>query len=281
MRPAKGRELLSVFRKPSVAGLFYPSDPKKLSELINGFLRLADPPDIANNICGIVAPHAGYIYSGATAAYAYNLIKNEGYKTVIIVSPSHTEYFPGISIYSGDGYTTPLGNIPVDKLLIDKLVSDSNHIIKGDIGHKTEHAIEVQLPFLQTVLSDFRIVPVVMGDQSPIYINELAERVASVYNDDILLIASSDLSHYYNRKKANTLDSIIERRISEYDFNSLMSDLDSKKCEACGGGPIVAIMKALYNNGIRMASVLKRTDSGEVSGDLNQVVGYLSAVLYN
>lgn len=272
---------MNLYRPPTAAGLFYPGDPYELKELIDELLVIGKPGKEINNISGIVAPHAGYVYSGKTAAYAYNLLKGKSYKTVIIISPSHREYFQGISIYDGDGYTTPFGNVPVNHELTEKIISGSKVIFKGIRGHKEEHAVEVQIPFLQSVIKDFNIVPIVMGDQSKYYVDALAEKLISVYSDDLLIVASTDLSHYHSRKAANNLDKIIEKRIADYDYNTLMEDLQNERCEACGGGPVVVLMKVLDHFNKSRSVVLNRTDSGEASGNTSKVVGYLSAVIYN
>lgn len=272
---------MSSFRAPSAAGYFYPSNPARLKVLVESLLQAGQPEKEINNIRGIIAPHAGYIYSGKTAAYAYNLIKGKAYKTVVIISPSHREYFPGISVYDGDGYTTPFGNVLIDKETSDKIITGNNVIFKSTIGHNEEHAVEVHIPFLQSVMKDFKIIPIVMGDQSKNYIDALAERLISVFSEDMLLIASTDLSHYHNRKTADALDKIVEQRIADYDFNSLREDLEEERCEACGGGPVVVLMKVLDHFKKSKSVILNRTDSGEASGDTKQVVGYLSAVIYN
>jgi len=155
-------------RKPAVAGLFYPADPQKLESEIKQHLKNSIPSFIPSKVFGLVSPHAGYVYSGSSAAYGFNTLQNKKFKTVIIISPSHKEYFPGVSIYNGDAYETPLGEIPIDQEISDLLVDNKANIFRGINGHRDEHAIEVQLPFLQYVLEDFSIVPIVMGDQSKI-----------------------------------------------------------------------------------------------------------------
>jgi hypothetical protein len=267
-------------RKPAVAGYFYPSDPDELKCIIGSFLTKPDSPLNAENIFGIVSPHAGYLYSGKTAGYAYNLIKDKKIETVVIISPSHVEYFPGISVYDGDAYQTPLGTMQLNKNMIEKLTGADKLIFKGILGHKAEHAIEIQLPFLQVVLKEFEIVPIVMGDQGKRFITVLSSVLADVIDDKTLIVASSDLSHYYSKSKANELDSIVERRIINFEFEKLNDDLERGNCEACGGGTIVAMMQtaALFNK--KRSVVLHRSDSGDVSGDNAKVVGYLSAAIY-
>lgn len=267
-------------RHAQVAGFFYPSDPLKLKKEISLLLGIAKQQKSYEKIFGIVAPHAGYVYSGKTAAYAYNLLKDKNIKTVIIISPSHSEYFPGVCVYEGDAYETPFGEIDVDKDKADKLCEESKIIFKGVSGHRKEHALEVQLPFLQSVIEDFKIVPIVIGDQGKMFVDELAKKLSEIYDAETLIVASSDLSHFHDVHTANQLDSIVEKRINDFDFEKLQKDLDLNNCEACGGGPVIALMKAASLVGASSSQVLKRTDSGDVTGDKSEVVGYLSAVIY-
>jgi hypothetical protein len=271
---------MNYIRPAQVAGHFYSANPDKLRKDIKLLLDVTKPKEKIEKVFGIVAPHAGYVYSGKTAAYAYNILIGKEYKKVVIISPSHSEYFPGISIFEGDAYETPLGILKVDNEIREKLLTDNDLIFKGYEGHRREHALEVQLPFLQSVLKDFKIVPVVMGDQSKRNIDTLAKKLAEVSDNETLIIASSDLSHFYTKTQADKLDSVIEKRVREFDFESLQIDLETHTCEACGGGPIVALMKAANLKNIKRSMVLSRTDSGDVTGDNSEVVGYLSAVFY-
>lgn len=268
-------------RHQQVAGYFYPAEKERLQKDIALMLQVAKPEKSFNNIFGIVSPHAGYVYSGKTAAYAYNLLKNKNYKTVIVISPSHTEYFPGISIYDGDAYETPLGIVEIDQVMADELVKYSKTIFRSIQGHRKEHALEVQIPFLQSVLKEFKIVPIVMGDQNKIFIDELAQKISRVADDSTLVVASSDMSHFFPAQEADRLDSIVEKRINDFDLDSLLRDIDNHNCEACGAGPIIAMMKAASLKNINNSFVLSRSDSGDVTGDKTEVVGYLSAVVYS
>jgi MEMO1 family protein len=243
-------------------------------------LSISDSGKTFNNIFGIVVPHAGYIYSGRTASYGFNLLKGKNIETVIILSPSHREYFPGVSVFDGDAYETPLGDVEVDDEMRNKLTGESKIIFKGIEGHIREHAVEVQIPFLQIVLKDFKIVPVVMGDQGDLFVNELSEKLSLAADDRTVIIASSDLSHYYSGESSNKLDSIIEKRISGFEYEELQKDFQVRNCEACGGGTIVSLMKAAAKRSINKSEVLHRCNSGDTTGDYKEVVGYLSAVIY-
>jgi MEMO1 family protein len=267
-------------REPAVAGMFYPASPSKLKDEVRLLLETNTVDSSFNNIAGIVSPHAGYIYSGKTAAYAFNAAAQKKFKTIVIIAPSHREYFPGICIYDGSAYKTPLGTVPLNKEMIAQLTNEGKFIFEGVSGHRTEHAVEVQIPFLQVAMSDFNIVPIVLGDQRKEFIDGLAVKLAETINEDTLIIASSDLSHFYSKDAADRLDSVVEKKIIDFDYEGLQKDLEKGKCEACGGGAIVAMMKASELIQRKKAKVLSRTDSGDVTGDTSEVVGYLSAAVF-
>jgi AmmeMemoRadiSam system protein B len=271
---------MSQIRKPAVAGYFYPADASKLKDEVEVLLQITAGEKLTGKLYGIVSPHAGYIYSGKTAAFGFNLLDKNKVKTVIILSPSHREYFPGVSVYSGDAYQTPLGTVSVNKKVADLLTSDSKTIFKGMEGHTQEHAVEVQIPFLQMVLGDFEIVPVVMGDQGKLYIDELADKLAEAVDDNTVVVSSSDLSHYYSGNVASQMDSIVEHDINSFNYAGLMENIDAGRCEACGAGTIIAMMKSADKLNYKKSKVLYRCDSGDTTGDKNEVVGYLSAVIY-
>lgn len=269
-------------RLPAVAGLFYPEDATELSHLITKLLKENKPSKRYNNVFGIVVPHAGYIYSGESAAYAYNVLKEDAdFKTAIIISPSHQEYFTGCTIFDGEAYRTPLGDIPINKKLAEQIINISESISFGNKGHKGEHALEVQLPFLQIIKSDFDIVPIVMGDQSAQYIQDLSNVLSQIVDGNTIIIASSDLSHFYSKEKATELDNVVVNRINNFEYPELYNDLANDNCYACGGGGIVALMECADIVGEYKAEVLSHTDSGDVSNDNSSVVGYLSAVIFD
>lgn len=272
---------MKSIRQPAVAGLFYPSNSSELRRELIYMLSSAEVKVNVPSIFGLVSPHAGYVYSGRTAAFGFRLLEGKNVEKVIIISPSHREYFPGISIYDGDAYETPLGIVELDKELAAKIIQGSKAISWGREGHKREHAVEVQIPFLQIVLQNFKIVPVVMGDQAKNFVDELAFQISKAVDDKTLIVSSSDLSHFYPKKKAYELDSIVAKHISNFDYEMLQQDLDGRKCEACGGGLIVALMKAAALLDKRKSVILDRSDSGDVSGDNSEVVGYLSAAIYS
>ncbi|MFZ1082584.1 MAG: AmmeMemoRadiSam system protein B [Candidatus Kryptoniota bacterium] len=271
-------------RAPAVAGLFYPSEKGELERTVRGFLNDAKEKhrqSLRNKPFGIISPHAGYPFSGFTAAHAYSLLSKEDFKSVIIISPSHREYFDGISVFSGKAYSTPLGEIEVDHDLREAFLEKTGDIaIESRAGHRTEHAVEVQLPFLQLTLEKFKLLPIVMGDQKPIYCKTLGMVIADMAKENnVLVVASSDLSHYYDYDTANAIDQRCIDGIIKSEPEIFMEDLESHRCEACGGGPIASCLlaaKALQHNTI---DILHHCNSGDTSGDKSSVVGYLSAIL--
>jgi AmmeMemoRadiSam system protein B len=270
----------SSIREPAVAGMFYPGDRLTLDREVGALIKRAEVKKIKGELRGLISPHAGYIYSGYTAANGYRLLEGKSVQTVVIIAPSHREYFRGISVFSGSAYSTPLGILEVDDALRSELVRDGGVIEASLSGHREEHAIEVQLPFLQKVLADFRILPIVMGDQGRDFCVALGKRLGKILKErNALLVASSDLSHYYPYDVACKLDQVVINDVQEFGEERLLEDLDSQRAEACGGGPIVAMLIAAKELGADKVEVLHYCNSGDITGDKDGVVGYLSAAV--
>ncbi len=269
-------------RPPAVAGAFYPGEPSRLRAEVERLLRNATVHRGLKEIVGLLAPHAGYIYSGRVAAEAYRQLEGRSYRVVVIISPSHHEYFRGISVFTGRGYETPLGVVPVDTELVERLITHDEFLATGWAGHRSEHALEVQLPFLQVVFKDLRLLPLVMGDQSYDLCDFLAHVLAEELRDDrALIVASSDLSHYHPYRQAMQLDGRVQDYVQRFDPDGLAEALERRECEACGGGPLVATMMASKMLGATDSKVLMYQNSGDVTGDTSAVVGYLSAVFFH
>jgi AmmeMemoRadiSam system protein B/AmmeMemoRadiSam system protein A len=281
-----GSAMDQTVRKPAVAGQFYTENPDTLKREITGYLDAAKPPAVEGDIVAIVSPHAGYVYSGQVAAYGYRLVRGKTYSDVVVISPSHTAYFAFASVFPGRAYATPLGEIPVDTELA-KLIASKSALVKSDMkGHETstyqrsEHALEVQLPFLQVALGTFKLVPIVMGDQSEEIVNALGNVLGDVLKGrNVLIVASTDLSHFYDARKAKALDGAFQDGLRAFDPRKLYEELSSKDAEACGGGPVVAAMIAAQKLGATRCEVLHYANSGDVTGDKSSVVGYVSAVM--
>ena len=269
-------------RSAMVAGMFYPQ--KKITLEREVALVLENAPDdmIDGKIIALVVPHAGYMYSGGVAARAYRQIIDHEFETVVVISPSHREYFKEISIYDGYGYSTPLGVIPVDKEMANNMIDCNPKIILSEKGHRfDEHALEVQLPFLQKVLDEFKLIPIVMGEQDLENVEVLANALATVLKDkNAFIVASSDLSHFYSYDKATIMDKVVTENVKNFNEDKLFKDVQAGRCEMCGSGPVVTAMKASKMLGANKSKVLLYRNSGDVTGDRNEVVGYMSAVFY-
>jgi MEMO1 family protein len=272
-------------RQPAVAGQFYPAAPDELGKMVDGFLAAAAVPALPGRLVALIAPHAGYPYSGAVAGHSYALLKGHKFERVVVIAPSHFEAFNFAAVYDGDAYATPLGNVPVDKEFAAKLAKMTPRIKLSSRGHtptgeQGEHSLEVQLPFLQRVLGPFKLVPIVMGEQN--YDAERALGVALaklVQGTNTLIVASSDLSHFHTYDDASKMDHKTLKAIEQWDDLSLSDNLESRVWEACGGGPIVAAMIAAQRLGANQAKILKYANTGDVTGDHSRVVGYGAVAL--
>jgi len=280
-------------REPAYAGSWYEGNPDKLRISVKNYMENAQLTPGLGKIIGIISPHAGHVYSGPVAGYAYKYVIGKKFDTVIIVAPNHSD--PRLnfsSVYTRGGYDTPLGLVPVDvetaRAIVDfdKMddVKDSNLGHLSSFGVRMEHSLEIQLPFLQVALGEFKLVPIVVGAGDRAWSIEscssLAEAIISaVKGKNTLIVASSDLSHFHDAGTQKKMDNIVKEHIEAYDPEGLLKDLASGKCEACGGLPIAAVMMACKQLGATGAKVLHMANSGDVSGDYSSVVGYLAAVL--
>ncbi|MBN1298478.1 MAG: AmmeMemoRadiSam system protein B [Actinobacteria bacterium] len=270
-------------RESVVAGSFYSANPEALAENITQYLKNCPKKDIAN-IKAIVCPHAGYIYSGQVAACSYMQVQGSSYDCAIIVAPSHAEYFDFNSVFAGKAYKTPLGLAKVDIERCHALVSGSGYadsIQISNAGHNREHSLEVQIPFLQIVFEDIKIVPIVMGSQNRTNIESLGNAIGNILKGQkILIIASTDLSHYHPASVASGLDSKVLENLKSFDPEKFTEQISKDALEMCGGGPVAAAMIASKLMGADSAEIISYQDSGDVSGDKSAVVGYVSAAFY-
>lgn len=266
-------------RRPAVAGLFYPSKSQDLQEKIRIFLRNAEF-DIAQDIpiIGIISPHAGYDYSGPVAGFAYKSIASLQPERIIIIGPSHRKFFKGCSVCDIDMFETPLGEVPVDRHYSDML-SRFEGIQLTDSGHKEEHSLEVQLPFLQTIYHHpFSIVPIAMGSQDPQSVEDIANALFETWDENQLLVVSTDLSHFYSDEKAIAMDSTFSKLLADQNIPGLWNALNNHRIEACGFGGVVVLLEILQRFHEHRLNVLQYAHSGDVTGDMKKVVGYLAAV---
>jgi hypothetical protein len=268
-------------RHAAVAGSWYPDVPARLIGELDTYLARAHvPPDVVPR--AIVSPHAGLMYSGPVAAYAYNAARLSNVDVVVLIGPSHFVPFNGVSIWPDGMWETPLGSIRVDEELAAAIRSASDLVVELDKAHGREHCLEMQLPFLAHLMPGVPIVPMVMGHQTAATAFALGQALADAIGTsrrEVLLVASSDLSHYENAAVAADLDSVVMARVEAMDSIGLMRALEHEPRHACGGGPIVSVLDTVARLGASTARVLRYADSGDVSGDKSSVVGYMAAAI--
>ncbi|MEN6437558.1 MAG: AmmeMemoRadiSam system protein B [Syntrophobacter sp.] len=269
-------------RESVIAGSWYPADPGHLKRQVSGYLNAASNVTFAGQLTGIISPHAGYVYSGPVAAYAYKLLIDNPFERIVILAPCHRAHFPGASVYNLGGFRTPLGVVPLDHELINSLFEQTPLVRYVPHADELEHSLEIQLPFLQSVLPRFAIAPVMMGEQGLETCRALADAiVAACGGKRVLLVASTDLSHYHPYEDARKLDRDFLDRIAAFDPEGLADQIKNRKCEACGAGPVVTLMLAARQMGADSAQVLHYANSGDVTGDKSSgVVGYMAAAVY-
>jgi AmmeMemoRadiSam system protein B/AmmeMemoRadiSam system protein A len=276
-------------RPPARAGQFYPGSQKELSEIVDQFLSSSENVQISGRPIGIWVPHAGYQFSGQIAANAYRPLRDLDVNAVIIFGANHTMYLEGASVGIWDAYRTPLGDVKVDTVLARKIMAASPLISNVPQVHQYEHSVEVQLPFVQTVLPNVPIVPIVVGQLSYDGCQEIAKAVAeSVGGRKVLLIASSDMSHYPSYQDAYSVDAKTLNAVDKFDPKSvwnlshtlLKENIPGLDCTLCGMQALVTVMLASKELGAKDVEMLPYANSGDVSGERQRVVGYGAAVFY-
>jgi AmmeMemoRadiSam system protein B len=265
MRAERIQEPSPATRPPAVAGRFYPDDPAELRDLIEGFLRAAKSPD-ARTPKAVIAPHAGYVYSGPVAASAFAQFEpaRDRIRRVVVLGPSHRVPVRGLAISRARTWRTPLGEVPVDAAALGRIAS-LPQVCVFDEAHVREHSLEVELPFLQVVLRAFALVPLVVGEAGD---GEVAEVIEQLWDgEETRFVISSDLSHYLDYATARKLDSATARAIENLSPDDIGED------QACGRIPIRGFLRAARERGLR-ARTLDLRNSGDTAGPRHQVVGY-------
>ena len=273
-------------RPPAVAGSWYPDAGEPLRAAVAAHLAAVPATDtLPGDIVALIAPHAGLVYSGPVAAHAYQAVAGRVYDVAVLVGPSHHVGFDGVALYPRGAFDTPFGPVPVAAGVADQLMRASC-IRTHPTAHVREHSLEMQLPFLCHVLPRTPIVPLVIGSQERGTILALAEALADTLAGlTPLIVASTDLSHYFTAERAALLDAVVIDHVTRFDADGLQAEYERYpphergRCVACGGGAAIAVMKAAASLGARDARVLCHANSGDVSGDKSAVVGYLAAVL--
>ncbi len=269
---------------PSIAGSFYPKEPAVLKKMVCGFIDNAKPPPITGDIIAIISPHAGFKYSGETAGYGFRAIKDRGFNTAIIVASSHRHSFEGVAVLDKDYYLTPLGKVDIDKVLTKKLLSynkDINYYIQPFLN---ENSTETQIPFVQEALPGAKIVLMLTGNSSYDTCVLLRDALYAVIDGrrDIVIIASSDMSHYNTDKDARIIDSAVLSKLERFNPEEMFltfSNMPGKE-RPCGSTAIIGSMMAARKLGANKISTLKYSTSADATGDTSSVVGYSSAIIY-
>lgn len=268
------------YRESRHAGSWYPGDEAQLTKMLDGFFANARAK-VHGNVYALISPHAGYVYSGQVAAFAYKTVEGKVYDAVIVIGPSHYHGFYGASVDTLAGRKTPLGTVNYDLDLARQLISTHKNISYEPAAHRDEHSVEIQIPFLQYVLKDPKIVEIVLGSQDYAMCEMLSNAILdATEGKNVLIVASSDLSHFHEQSEANKLDNVVIESVAQFDPQLLHKRLSQDSCEACGGGPMVTAMLIAKQRGAQKAEPLMYATSGDVTGDYSQVVGYLAAAFY-
>lgn len=261
---------MNTIRPPAVANQFYPANPEQLQQNINTYLQQARAVKLQPK--ALIVPHAGYIYSGPIAASAYVSLQDisQRIKKVVLLGPSHRVPFTGLAITRAHGFLTPLGTVPLDTETIARIESmpQLNYL---EVAHEQEHSLEVQLPFLQTVLDDFKLIPLVVGDADHKSVAEVLDQLWG--DEETLIIISSDLSHYLDYKQAQILDRRTSDAIESQQPELINHDM------ACGRNPLNGLLEQLHKKDLQIKTLDLR-NSGDTAGSKDRVVGYGAYAAY-
>jgi len=277
------KQMMDIRPSP-LAGRWYPANPRKLAESVDGYIQNSSLPEIKGKIVALVSPHAGHLYSGPVAGYAFHALQGSQPDLVIIVSPFH-QYHPGAVLTTGhDGYQTPLGDVPVDRDAIsrvDSRLQQAAGVGLTEVRNDGEHAVEILLPFFQRVLPEgFQMLPLMIREQDPALMRVLGQILAEQLEvKNTLLAASTDLSHFHPAREARHLDQTVIHHIENLDPEGLYQAHNTGSGSACGLGGLAAVIWAAKAAGHVTAQVLDYANSGDITGDNSSVVGYTSAVL--
>lgn len=282
----------SEVRPPQLAGQWYPANPQSLAKEVDGYINAAYIGILEGDVVAVMAPHAGYIYSGSVAGYAFAAVTNLNPELVIVISPMHQPYYAPVMTSAHSAYSTPLGEIPVNQEIVKSLSSvlnDESGLKLVEVFNDPEHSIEIELPFLQRALkSNFQLLPIMLRDQSAFMARTLSDalfqtltRFGLTKKGSVILVASTDLSHYYSQQRAKLLDSELLKQVEMFDPEGVIRIEEQGKGYACGRGALSTVMWAAKALGANRAKILKYATSGDVSGDFDRVVGYAAAAFYH
>jgi hypothetical protein len=271
-------------RPSPIAGTWYEGRPKALAAEIDHYLDQAKLPELPGEVIAVIAPHAGHRYSGAVAGYAFAAVRGRAPDLVAVISPMHHPYFEPLLVTAHAAYATPLGEIPLDKQAVaalDALLHAGLGFGLSPVTRDAEHSLEIELPFLQRALAgEFKLLPVMVREQSPKVSKKLGQALAQVLKErNALLVASTDLSHFYTQDEANAYDAEMLRCIESFSPERIFAAERSGKGFACGHAAAASVLWAARDLGADTVKVLHHATSGDVTGDYSQVVGYGAAVV--
>ena len=275
---------ISDIRPSPIAGMWYTADPNRLAKEMDEYIAAAHLPQLEGEVVGVIAPHAGYRYSGATAGYAFRTVKGAAFDVVAVIAPLHGYHPAGLLTSAHRFYSTPLGNIPVASDLVDdlaRLLLDRTGVELTPVANDGEHSLEIELPFLQRALTgSFDLLPIMVRTQAPAVLEALGKALAEVLKPHkALLVASTDLSHFYPEMVARRLDAGMLEAIEIFEPDMVLEAESTGKGYACGAPAVAAAMWAGRELGAKRVQVLHHSTSGDETGDRSQVVGYGAAVM--
>ncbi|MDH7484972.1 MAG: AmmeMemoRadiSam system protein B [Anaerolineae bacterium] len=272
-----------IVRPSAIAGSWYPGTERGLRQMLEGFFARVPEQRLQGRLLGLIAPHAGYIYSGQTAAYSYKLLEGRRYDIVVIMSPNHRAFWGAdIVVSTATHYETPLGLVALDKAFIERL---AERVELSGVQRDDEHSLEIQLPFLQYILGDFRLVPLMLNTDRPAVARQLGGLLAELIaasEAGVLLVASTDLHHIPNYEEVVRRDRAVAEALISYDMARIEKVLTEPGCSVCGRMPVIALLEAARALGADRVQVLHQTTSGDVTGDRRPgqyTVGYLAAAV--
>jgi len=263
-------------KEPSVAGTFYPADRKELQETVDTYLSKAKKFPREGTIIALISPHAGYRYSGQVAAYGYKQIQDRDIRKIILIGQSHHEGFKGASVYTTGVFKTPLGNVQIDEKSAKKLLNGNADVKFYPEAFAKEHSLEVQLPFLQSVLKNFTIIPVLIGSPTRQTFEHLISELTEMIDEKTLIIASTDLSHYHGYQQAIDMDSRIITAIERLSVMNAGELIQSGESEMCGAVAVIIAMEVAKIHGANTGILFNYANSGDVTQEQDRVVGYAS-----
>jgi AmmeMemoRadiSam system protein B len=275
---------ITPVRPSPVAGTWYEGNPAALAHAVDQYLDRAELPELPGEVVAVIAPHAGHIYSGPVAGYAFASVRGKTPDLVAVLSPMHQAFNQPLLTTAHSAYYTPLGQIPVDEEAVAqldaKLIASLGYGLTR-VAYDQEHSLEIELPFLQRALAgDFKLLPVMVRSQSQKISRKLGEVLAETLRGrNALLVASTDLSHFYTQQEALTYDTEMLKRIESFSPEDVFCAEEERKGFACGLGALTAVLWAARELGADTVKVLHHATSGDVTGDYSSVVGYGAAVV--